>query len=442
MSGPVIFCFHRDLRLEDNTSLIAAHDYAAAHKTTILPIFIFTPEQAGPKSPVRSLFSLAALFQSLEELQQSLKRHNSQLHILYGPHEKVLPSLFKSSNAQAFFENMDYTPYAKQRTQIIQEACEAQNVHYEAHHDVYLHPPGLILNKSKRPFQKFTPFYDSAKTKPIAHPRKTPTSNYDHKQSLSNNYATSLSSLKTKLLGKKDYSQRAYKGGRAEALTLLKNLPRDYEDIHDALPKTTSGLSVHHHYGTISIRESYYRAEDLIHQGHKQLRAFQRQLFWRDFYGNIVAFFEDLYNVNPYEYQKEDPHWEKLSPEAKKKKKALFEDWCNGTTGIPLVDAGMNQLNSTGFMHNRARLVCASWLIKDAHIHWRWGERYFAKNLVDYDFSQNFGNWTWVASLLPYSQAPFRKHDPYSIAKKLDPDNTYIKVWNPDFENDDHPSKK
>jgi deoxyribodipyrimidine photo-lyase len=430
-TGPVIFCFHRDLRLEDNTGLIEAHAHAAQQKTTILPIFIFTPEQVGPKSPVRSLFSIAALFQSLEELDAALKKHNSRLHIFYGPHEKVVPSLLKTTHAQAFFENQDYTPYAKQRTQIIQDACTKADVHYEAHHDLYLHPPGTILNKSKRPFQKFTPFYDAAKTKPIDHPRKTPSTHYDHRTSLSTPHSTTLQAMKSKILGKRDLSSRAYQGGRAEALQLLKALPRDYEDIHDALPKTTSGLSVHHHYGTISIRESYYRAEELVHQGHKQLRAFQRQLFWRDFYGNIVAFFEDLYGTDPYEYQKEDPHWNKLSPEAKKKKKDLFQAWCDGTTGIPLVDAGMNQLNTTGFMHNRARLACASWLVKDAHIHWRWGERYFADHLVDYDFSQNFGNWVWVASLLPFSQAPFRKHDPITIAKRLDPDNEYIDKWSP-----------
>jgi deoxyribodipyrimidine photo-lyase len=221
-----------------------------------------------------------------------------------------------------------------------------------------------------------------------------------------------------------------YCGGRTEALKLLRNLPHKYDEIHDVLKESTSGLSVHHHYGTISVRESWWRAEELIRQGHTGLEAFQRQLYWRDFYGQIVAFFEDLYRTDAYEYQKEWSEWDRYSDTTKREKREIFRKWCAGETGVPLVDAGMRQMNTTGFMHNRARLVCASWLIKDMGIHWRWGERYFAERLLDYDFSQNFGNWSWVASVLPYSQAPFRRHDPVTIAKRLDPKGEYIARWN------------
>ena len=138
----------------------------------------------------------------------------------------------------------------------------------------------------------------------------------------------------------------------------------------------------------------------------------------------LWLFFEDLYGVGAYEFQT-GAKYESLSAAKAKVLKA----WKEGKTGVPLVDAAMRQMNETGFMHNRARLVAASWLVKDMGIWWRWGERYFAERLLDYDFSQNFGNWCWVASVLPFSQAPFRRHDPETTAERLDKDGIYVRHW-------------
>ena len=194
----------------------------------------------------------------------------------------------------------------------------------------------------------------------------------------------------------------------------------------------TSRLSAHNHFGTVSIREVYWAARDA--RG-KHLDEFIRQLYWRDFYGHICYAFNTLYGVNPYDF------WTEADTDPERRRKATspvykdpkilqaFENWTKGKTGAELVDAGMRQLLEEGFIHNRARLVVADYLVKELGVPWRWGERWFAQHLVDYDFAQNFGNWCWVASVLPFSQAPFRRHIPDRIQERLDPDRIYTERW-------------
>jgi len=176
-------------------------------------------------------------------------------------------------------------------------------------------------------------------------------------------------------------------------------------------------LSAHNHYGTVSIREVYHAGKAI------GLTAFVRQLWWRDFYGHIMADFETLYKIHPYEFQKEPPR-----PLSTRQEEDL-KNWCLGTTGVPMVDAGIKELLTTGYMHNRVRLAVASWLVKDQKVHWRLGERFFAQHLVDYDATQNMMNWIWVASVLPFASAPFRKVDPYRTAEKFNAQGTYVKRW-------------
>ena len=179
-------------------------------------------------------------------------------------------------------------------------------------------------------------------------------------------------------------------------------------------------LSVHHHYGTVSIRESYYAVGG--EKASKSLQEFQRQLFWRDFYGHLISEFDSIYKKDLMKLVKERP---KLN----KEEQELYEAWCKGETGLELVDAGMRQLNNTGLMANRARLVCASVLTKDWKIPVQYGMAYFAEKLLDYDFTQNTMNWLFVAGGYPFSEAPFRRHDPERTAKRLDPEKIYINTW-------------
>jgi deoxyribodipyrimidine photo-lyase len=345
------------------------------------------------------------MLQSLEELADA---YDGKLSFFYGDTAAIIDRI----GPAVIYETADYTPYAKKRTEEIHSLAEDNNIEYYTIDDIYLNAPGSVLNRGGKPYQKFTPYYEEAMKRAVAKPSgpaRGPFARVGGGQS--------LAKIVEKIGGDRGIA-RAYQGGRREALELLKAIPSNYAEIHDVLAEQTSGLSVHHHYGTVSIRESYWAGKK------KGTDAFIRQLYWRDFYGQIVAFFEDLYGVGAYEFQT-GARYESLSAAKAKVLKA----WKEGKTGVPLVDAAMRQMNETGFMHNRARLVVASWLVKDMGIWWRWGERYFAERLLDYDFSQNFGNWCWVASVLPFSQPPFRRHDPVSIAKRLDADGVYVSRW-------------
>ena len=420
---PIVFCFHRDLRLADHRPLLEAIRLAKEIGSGVIPIFIFTPAQVDKKAPVRSLMSIACMFQCLREVDAELRSLGSELYIFYGEESDVLRDIYKAVPYYALVETADYTPYAKTRSERIAGVCADVGAIYASHHDLYLHTPGTILNKAGKTFQKFTPFYNVAKEKLVEKVLAGPRDGFfgglgkklgKYQSTLDKMEATIFTSQESR----DSVKGRAYQGGRAEGLRLLQDIPRNYAEIHDVLAEKTSGLSVHHHFGSISIRESYWRGHSL------GLDAFVRQLFWRDFYGHIMNDFENLYGVGVHEFKAKGGRG--YDSAAKKK---IFQAWCEGRTGVPLVDAGMRQLLETGFMHNRVRLVVASWLIKDMGVWWKWGELFFAEKLLDYDLTQNMMNWIWVASLLPFSQAPFRRHDPETIAKRLDPEQKYIGRW-------------
>ena len=416
----VIYIHNRDLRRADNNGLAAAAAYAKEHGAQVAPVFIFAPVQVGARAPIRSPKSVACMLHGLAELEAS---YGDAFGFYWGATVDVLKEIAKEHDVAAIFTCADYTPFAKQRESTIGDWCKGTGIHFQPVHDIYLHAPGTILNKAGKPFQKFTPFYEAARVKAVEKPRPAVRGPFI-KQSLNSiPYSVSLEGAAEKMGAAflKDGEDLAYMGGRSNALKLLARLPRNYADIHDMLPERTSGLSVHNHYGTVSIREVYWKAKNI---GGVHMDAFIRQLFWRDFYGHVMAAFEELYGVDAFAFQT-GARYESLSAE----KAAVLKAWKEGKTGVPLVDAAMHQMNETGFMHNRARLVVSSWLIKDQGIWWRHGERYFAERLLDYDFTQNMMNWCWVASVLPFSQAPFRRHDPERIAERLDPEGVYVRRW-------------
>jgi deoxyribodipyrimidine photo-lyase len=415
----VLFLHHRDLRIVDNRGLEAACAYAKEHGAVVAPVFIFTPSQVGRSAHIKSYMSIACMLTGLGELEEA---YGGSLGFYYGETTDVVRQM--KDNVVGVFECADYTPYAKKRSAALKAVLESSHIHYEQVDDIYINTPGSVLNGTGKPYQKFTPYYEASLKKRVDRPSGACRGPFI-KKAIGLKSSVSLKEMVGRLIKGTAVSHsegRAYKGGREEGLRLLANLPANYAEIHDILAERTSGLSVHNHYGTVSIREVYWKAKE------RGLDALVRQLYWRDFYGQIVAFFEDLYGVGAYEFQTStsaNPRYESLSAAKAKVLKA----WKEGKTGVPLVDAAMRQMNETGFMHNRARLVAASWLVKDMGIWWRWGERYFAERLLDYDFSQNFGNWCWVASVLPFSQAPFRRHDPETTAERLDKDGIYVRRW-------------
>lgn len=411
-----VYLFHRDLRLIDSNGLEAA----AKLNAPVLPIFVFTPAQVSEKNAIRSLNSIQFMIASLAELESDIRSDGGKLYFAYGETVDILRLLAKRIKIGALVETADYTPYAKQRTVALTTFCKSIGASYVGVDDSYLCAPGTILNKSGKTFQKFTPFYNAAYRKSIPHPSDKAKLSWHvlrsggggtRKVRMRRGFAP-LSLLRKRLLPTEN-EELAVKGGRSEGLKLLKSLPRDYSKTRDMLSFPTSFLSAHNHFGTLSIREVYYASDDV---------EFRRQLWWRDFYGCIMADFDALYGVGPYEFQSS---WAPQGAE----KDAVFRSWCAGKTGVPLVDAGMRQMLRTGYMHNRARMACASWLVKEKGVHWRRGERFFAAHLVDYDAAQNMMNWIWIASVLPFASAPFRRVDPISTAKKYDPDGAYVRTW-------------
>ena len=423
MPSIVLYIHNRDLRRPDNRGLEAAAAWAKEHSARVAPVYIFTPAQVGPRSPIRSAKSVTCMLHGLAELDDS---SSGCLGFYYGDTLTILKEIAKGVAVAAIFTCADYTPFALARESTIGNWCSGAGIHFQAVDDIYLHAPGSVLNKAGKPFQKFTPFYDAARIKEVERPRPAVRGPFV-KQPLTNSYSVSLEGAAEKMGAKflEEGEDVAYMGGRSNALKQLARIPRNYAQIHDMLPEHTSGLSVHNHYGAVSIREVYWKAKSFATgAAADDMAAFIRQLYWRDFYGHVMAAFEDLYGVSAYDFQT-GARYESLSAE----KAAVLKAWKEGKTGVPLVDAGMRQMNETGFMHNRARLVVSSWLIKDQGIWWRHGERYFAERLLDYDFTQNMLNWCWVASVLPFSQAPFRRHDPERIAERLDPEGVYVKRW-------------
>lgn len=401
----VIHIFHRDLRTTDNEAFSKAAATASKNKADLVALFIFTPEQVTEKNRFRSLNSIEFMINSLEDLNDQLE---NQLSLIYDDQLTTLLNIQTKYNILAVSEQKDYTPYAKTRTTETIMFCASNDIEYIFGTDLYLNIPGTVLNKSGKMFQKFTPFYNQVSTLPVPKPEKIP--RLDHLHKLSSKIT--LKSMKEQLLEKSNPHLHV-KGGRKEALKLLESMPKDYTKNHDNPSIETSNLSAHNHFGTVSIREVYHALNN---------EEFRRQLIWRDFYGHICNAFEDLYSVSPYDYQKDpQPGWSTDKTE--------FKKWTDGKTGHTLVDAALMQLKKTGYIHNRPRLVAAVYLTKHLKIHWRWGERYFATHLVDYDFAQNFGNWCWVASVLPFSMAPFRSLDPEIQKKKFDPENTYVDKW-------------
>lgn len=423
----VLFIFRRDLRLEDQRSLQAALDYASDNEAVVAPIFIFSKSQVGSSASVKSYRSIACLIQSLKELDTELhKKYRSRLSIFYDDNIDVLKNISKKYEIYAIFETKDYTPFAVERSESIQNYCDKHEIEYNLIEDLYLINPDEMKKKLGKIYQKFTPFYNSVSKFKIPTPTGYVKGKFLNKDIGNSDLRSMEKEIFKTASSKKEAQSRAFTGGRKEGLKFLKNLKsiKNYDTIRDQLPLSTSNLSVHHHYGTVSIRESYHAAQQLINAGAKQLKEFQRQLFWRDFYGALCGNFKRLYKKDLLELVKQ-------RPALTGKKKELFKAWCDGTTGIEILDAAMKQLNESGMLHNRARLYSSSILTKSEgwKIPWQYGAGYFAEKLVDYDFTQNTMNWLFVSGGYPFSEPPFRRVNPDRQAKLLDPDGIYRKRW-------------
>jgi deoxyribodipyrimidine photo-lyase len=409
-----LFIFRRDLRIPDNKGLYLA-DYLC---NNIYTIFIFTPEQVSETNKYKSDNSVQFMIESLKDLATNISKQDGKLYTFYGHNDNIITTLIKSLYIDCVIFNADYTPYAIKRDSNIIQLCDHLNVCVEYAHDYYLHEPGSILNGSKQPYQKFTPYYVVASSKKVDNPLKT--------KKLALKTITTGKHLEHQLTldiafnkFTKDNKNILVHGGRENGLKQLiiaKKLIANYSKTHNELSKETSLLSAYIKFGCVSIREVYHL--------YRSKHAFIRQLYWRDFYAQILFHFpQTLGSSLKQNYNKINWHYNAN----------WFNKWTKGETGFPIVDAGMRQLLVTGYMHNRARLITSSFLVKTLLIDWQKGEQYFAQQLTDYDPASNNGNWQWTAGSGADSQPYFRIFNPWLQSIEHDPDAEYIKKWIPEL---------
>jgi deoxyribodipyrimidine photo-lyase len=419
----VVFLFHRDLRLEDNIPLQNALDFGREHNAKVLPVFVFTPTQVGKKAIVKSVASVACLIQSVVELDETLEsKYKSNLCILYDDTIKGLEKINKQYNIIGLFETKDYTPYAKHRENEIEKFCKKYGMEFHPIDYLYLFSPGSIRNGSGKPYQKFTPFYNASEKFKVPNPEGFVKGNFVSSSEVKKSSDLDSKTLDSKILTKSEYDSVKHIqqiGGRKEGLKLLKSIPKDYDKIRDQFAAKTSHLSVHLHNGTVSVREVWYSASNV---------EFKRQLVWRDFYGQLMDNFDDLYK-SKYSGFDNFQDWLAYRPKLTKQQEEYLEQWKSGTTGIEIVDASMTQMNETNYMINRGRLIVSNYLIKTLKVPWQYGAEYFAEKLLDYDYVNNSMNWLFIAGGFPFSEAPFRVYNPDNFQKKFDKDKEYIKTW-------------
>ena len=406
-----IFWFRRDLRLHDNVALFNA--LKSGEK--VLPIFIFDTSILDklPKNDARVSF----IIKELRSMNEHLKSFDASIDIYHGKPIEVFESLIKKYPIASVFTNHDYEPYAIKRDQEIKELLSSENINFNSFKDQVIFEKNEITKKDGNPYVVYTPY----SKKWIEAYEQINHTHYTSEDLLSQLYTQS----KAKELTLEEL-------GFEETNTPIKNyifnsrIINEYEETRNfpALDNT-SKLGPHLRFGTVSVRQMVSRAEE------QENKTFLKELIWREFFMQILWHF---------------PHTHKDSFKPKydrivwRNNEDDFKKWCNGTTGYPMVDAGMRQLNNTGFMHNRVRMLVGSFLCKHLLIDWRWGEAYFAEKLHDYEMSSNVGNWQWVAGTGVDASPYFRIFNPTSQIKKFDKDFSYIRKWVPDFQELTYPS--
>ena len=403
----ILFIFRRDFRINDNIGL----NYCASIKDAIIyPIFIFTPEQID-KNKYKSNNSVQFMITSLIELTKHIN-----ITFCHGDIDSVIKDIVNENKIDLICTNTDYTPYAIKRDEHIKTLATKLNIESKIFHDILLFEPGTIKTQTDVYYQKFTPFYNTV----IQIKVKKPTTIMSRGSYCKSIYTITKNTMKTFFNFNPDIRVH---GGRSNAVKIINSITKfkTYEDTRNILSLDTTQLSAYLKFGCISIRECYHKMKKYL--GIKS--PLIRQLIWREFYYHLG------YGLGRFGKSLK-PQYDNIKWENNLHK---FNSWCKGQTGYPIVDSCMTQLNTTGYMHNRGRLIVASFLIKNLHVDWRYGEKYFAQNLVDYDVLVNQGNWQWVAGCGADSMPYFRVFNPWIQSAKFDKDAEYIKKWLPELKN-------
>ena len=407
-----IFWFRRDLRLDDNCGLF----HALQSDKKILPIFIFDKDilHKLPKDDARVTF----LHQELENINNQLLKVNSELSVFHGKPTQILKKLSEQYTIETIFTNHDYEPYAIQRDLEIKEFLTSKKIHFKTYKDQVIFERNEIVKKDGTAYKVYTPF----SRKWIEALQFRGLDFFPSEENLENFIKGKNNTLLT--LGEIGFTKSSIK---VESYTVSTKLIDDYEETRNFPAKgSTSKLGTHLRFGTVSIRKMVDKASK------SNNITFLKELIWREFFMQILWHFPHTAK-DSFKPQYDRIIWRNNEQE--------FKAWCKGETGYPLVDAGMRELNQTGFMHNRVRMLVGSFLCKHLLIDWRWGEAYFAEKLHDYEQSSNIGNWQWVAGTGVDAAPYFRIFNPTTQILKFDKDLNYIKKWAPDFQELTYPTE-
>ena len=414
MEKAVLFWFRRDLRMEDNHGLYCA----LKSGLPVVPLFIFDREILDRLNSDDQ--RVPFIHQEIQRLQEECKLQNSSMLVEYGYPEQIFEKLLKEGNFTEVHTNEDYEPYALERDEIIKNRCEEKDVDFFTYKDHVIFHKDDILKDDGDPYSVFTPY--SKKWK--AHVEEDTFEHYSSEEHLDALWKPE----DAEDLSIPELSDMGFSGAEVEypSRTVKQSLIKQYADKRN-LPaeQGTSRLGLHFRFGTISIREKARRAKELS-------ESFLNELIWRDFYSMVLYQYPHVVD-GPFRKKYEDIPWRNNEDE--------FEKWKKGMTGIPMVDAGMRQLNETGYMHNRVRMIVASFLTKNLLINWQWGEAYFAEKLLDYELASNNGGWQWAAGTGTDAAPYFRIFNPLTQQKKFDKNNAYVCKWIPELNTDDYPGQ-
>ena len=404
MDKIAIFWFRRDLRIEDNHGLYKA--LKSGYK--VLPIFIFDENilEKLPKNDARVNF----IHQKITKIHQQLQINNKGLEVFLSTPEKVFNSLIKKYKIVEVYTNKDYEPYALKRDENIHKLLKNNNIEFKVFKDQVIFEENEVVKDDGDPYKVYTPY----SKKWLQHYKNSTIKSFPSEKKLDH-----LIDTKGNILGLQDIGFEPSEI-KVPDFSLDKDLIEEYENTRDyPAINGTSQIGPHLRFGTISIRKAVEKAQK------SNNITYLKELIWREFFMQILWHFPDTVTKSF------KPAYDAI---AWRNNKDEFEKWQTGNTGYPLVDAGMRELNTTGHMHNRVRMLVGSFLCKHLLIDWRWGEAYFAEKLLDFELSSNIGNWQWVAGCGVDAAPYFRIFNPTTQIKKFDKDLAYIKKWVPEFQ--------
>ncbi len=405
----IIFWFRRDLRLEDNAGLF----HALNSGTPVLPLFIFDrnilDDLTGPHDR-----RVAFIHSALQGLDARLRAQGSGLLVRYGRPLEVWQELIRIYAIKAVHTNRDYEPYAVQRDREVAGLLASHNIPFHAHKDQVIFDGDEVVKENGAPYTVYTPY----KNKWLSRLTPDDLSPFASESLLDRYWPHAGSGVPT-------LDEIGFKPMAVETNPFVdESIIRAYDRTRDfPAVEGTTRLSVHLRFGTVSIRRLVSRARELN-------QTWLQELIWREFFMSILSHFPHVAD-QPFKAQYAAVPW--------REDRNDFARWCEGQTGYPIVDAGMRELNTTGFMHNRVRMIAASFLCKHLLLPWLWGERYFAEKLLDYDLAANNGNWQWAAGCGCDAAPYFRLFNPEIQMTKFDPKREYAKRWAPEMDSDAYP---